>query len=130
MAMWTRAGQDCELRSWTDRRTLLDLMRRRLGNAVAQIPLYRAFEGEPAIQDYLRRGSDPNAASFLQSTIAAYERGVISEEVAIEALGSETEFRRAAHRISLFLAAEALKDIPTIEPVNEIPRPVELPKRD
>lgn len=55
MAMWTRAGQDCELQSWTDRRTLLDLMRKRLGNAVAQIRLYRAFEGEPAIQDYLRR---------------------------------------------------------------------------
>ncbi len=55
MALWTRAGQDCELQSWTDRRTLLDLMRKRLGNAVAQIRLYRAFEGEPAIQDYLRR---------------------------------------------------------------------------
>jgi Ca-activated chloride channel family protein len=55
MAIWTRAGQDCELQSWTDRRTLLDLMRKRLGNAVAQIRLHWAFEGEPAIQDYLRR---------------------------------------------------------------------------
>lgn len=55
MAMWTRAGQDCELQTWTDRRTLLDLMRKHLGNAPAQIRLYRAFEGEAAIQDYLRR---------------------------------------------------------------------------
>ncbi len=51
------------------------------------------------IQDYLRRGTDPNATSFLQSTIRAYEQGLISEEVAIEALGSETEFRRAARGI-------------------------------
>ena len=42
---------------------------------------------------------DPNAISFLQSTMAAYEQGVITEEVAIEALGSETEFRRAARGI-------------------------------
>jgi twitching motility protein PilT len=51
------------------------------------------------IQDYLRRGTDPNATSFLQSAIAAYEKGLITEEVAIEALGSETEFRRAARGI-------------------------------
>jgi twitching motility protein PilT len=51
------------------------------------------------IQDYLRRGSDPHACSFLQSTMAAYEAGIISEETAIESLGSETEFRRAARGI-------------------------------
>jgi pilus retraction protein PilT len=51
------------------------------------------------IQDYLRRGTDPNATSFLQSTIAAYELGLITEETAIEALGSETDFRRAARGI-------------------------------
>jgi len=34
-----------------------------------------------------------------------------------------------AHRMKE-LGIVALKDIPTIEPVNEIPRPVELPKRD
>ncbi|MBI2894690.1 MAG: AgmX/PglI C-terminal domain-containing protein [Deltaproteobacteria bacterium] len=55
MAMWTRALQDCELGSWTDRRTLLDLMLKSLGGAVAGIGLHRAFEGDDAIQNYLRR---------------------------------------------------------------------------
>jgi len=52
------------------------------------------------IQDYLRRGVDPNATSFLQAAISAYQAGLITEEVAIEAIGSETEFRRAARGIS------------------------------
>lgn len=51
------------------------------------------------IQDYLRRGGDPHVVSFLQTSIAAYEAGLISEQTAIEALGSETEFRRAARGI-------------------------------
>jgi Ca-activated chloride channel family protein len=55
MAVWTRAGQDCELRTWRDRRTLLDLMLAQLGGAVGGIALHRAFEGEPDIQTYLRR---------------------------------------------------------------------------
>ncbi len=55
MAVWTRAGQDCELRSWRDRRTLLDLMLVRLGGAVGGIALHRAFEGERDVQSYLRR---------------------------------------------------------------------------
>ncbi len=52
------------------------------------------------IQDYLRRGVDPNSMSFLQAAINAYQAGTITEEVAIEAIGSETEFRRAARGIS------------------------------
>lgn len=52
------------------------------------------------IQDYLRRGSDPNAISFSQTTVEAWRAGLISEEVAIEALGNEMEFRRAARGIS------------------------------
>ncbi len=51
------------------------------------------------IEDYLRRGADPNASSFIHSTVAAYEQELITEETAIEALGSETEFRRAARGI-------------------------------
>ncbi len=51
------------------------------------------------MQDYVRRGTDPNAVSFLQTTIAAYEQGLITEQTAIEAVGSETEFRRAARGI-------------------------------
>ncbi len=52
------------------------------------------------IQDYLQRGSDPNAINFLRSIVRAYEAGEISEEVAIMAAGNETEFRRAARGIS------------------------------
>jgi twitching motility protein PilT len=52
------------------------------------------------IQDYLGRGSDPNAVNFLRNIVAAYESGVISEEVAIQATGNETEFRRAARGVT------------------------------
>jgi pilus retraction protein PilT len=52
------------------------------------------------IQDYLRRGSDPNAVSFSTTTVDAWRSGVITEEVAIEALGNEMEFRRAARGIT------------------------------
>ena len=52
------------------------------------------------IEQYLQRGSDPNAVNFLSSILRAYEEGLISEEVAISATGSETEFRRAARGIS------------------------------
>lgn len=51
------------------------------------------------MQDYVRRGTDPNAVSFLQTTVAAYEQGLITEQTAVEAIGSETEFRRAARGI-------------------------------
>ena len=51
------------------------------------------------MEDYMRRGTDPHAVSFLQTAIAAWQQGLISEETAIEALGSETEFRRAARGI-------------------------------
>lgn len=52
------------------------------------------------IQEYLARGSDPNAVNFLRSILRAYEAGLIDEDVAIGATGSETEFRRAARGVS------------------------------
>ena len=52
------------------------------------------------IQDYLMRGSDPNARNFLRNIIAAYEAGIIDEPTAIMATGNETEFRRSARGIS------------------------------
>ena len=52
------------------------------------------------IQDYIQRGSDPNARNFLRNIIAAYEEGIIDEPTAIMASGNETEFRRAARGIS------------------------------
>jgi pilus retraction protein PilT len=51
------------------------------------------------IEDYLRRDVDPNAVSFLQTVVAAWQQGIITEETAIESLGSETEFRRASRGI-------------------------------
>ncbi len=52
------------------------------------------------IQEYLYRGSDPNAVNFLRSIIRAYEEGLIDEQTAILATGNETEFRRAARGVS------------------------------
>lgn len=52
------------------------------------------------LADYMARGTDPNARTFLQSTIAAYQNRQISEQEAIEAIGNEAEFRRAARGIS------------------------------
>ncbi|MEI2623008.1 MAG: ATPase, T2SS/T4P/T4SS family [Giesbergeria sp.] len=52
------------------------------------------------IHDYMSRGSDPNSTTFLRTILAAYEGGLISEEVAIGATGNETEFRRAARGVT------------------------------
>lgn len=51
------------------------------------------------MEDYLRRGADPNAVSFLKTVVDAWQQGIISEETAIESLGSETDFRRASRGI-------------------------------
>ncbi len=52
------------------------------------------------IDNYLQRGSDPNAMLFLRSIIAAYENGLIDEPTAIMAAGDETQFRRSARGIN------------------------------
>ncbi len=52
------------------------------------------------IRDYLMRGSDPRAVGFLKSIISAQKAGLIDESTAIEAAGSESEFRRAVRGIS------------------------------
>lgn len=52
------------------------------------------------IRDYLTRGSDPKAVGFMKSIIAASKAGLIDEATAIEAAGSEAEFRRAVRGIS------------------------------
>jgi pilus retraction protein PilT len=51
------------------------------------------------IQDFLRKGSDATTRAFMHSAMAAYDAGLITEATAVEALGSETEFRRAARGI-------------------------------
>ena len=52
------------------------------------------------LADYMARGTDPNARTFLHSIIGAYQHGHISEPEAIAAIGNEAEFRRAARGIS------------------------------
>jgi hypothetical protein len=58
MNVWKEAESRCELRSWLDRRALLDLMRPAVGNTAQQVDLYHRFEGheqQSEIQAYLRR---------------------------------------------------------------------------
>lgn len=47
------------------------------------------------IQEHLNRGSDPSAVPFLRSTLKALQSNIISEAVAIEASGNESELKRA-----------------------------------
>ena len=51
------------------------------------------------IQDYLQRGSDPNAKNFLRNIVEAYEEGLIDEATGILAAGNEAEFKRAARGV-------------------------------
>ena len=58
MNVWREAESRCELRSWLDRRALLDLMRPSVGNTAQQVDLYHRFESheqQAEIQAYLRR---------------------------------------------------------------------------
>ncbi len=58
MNVWREAESRCELRSWLDRRALLDLMRPAVGNTAQQVDLYHRFESHEQgaeIQAYLRR---------------------------------------------------------------------------
>jgi twitching motility protein PilT len=51
------------------------------------------------IDQYVARGSDPSAVSFLQSTIQALEKGLITEETALGSVSNESELRRAMRGI-------------------------------
>ena len=51
------------------------------------------------IQEHLARGIDPAALTFMNSALNAWRAGIISEEVAIESVGSESEFKRATRGI-------------------------------
>ena len=47
------------------------------------------------IQEHINRGTDPAATSFLRTTLAAWQQGLITEAAAIDAAGSESELKRA-----------------------------------
>jgi pilus retraction protein PilT len=52
------------------------------------------------IDQYIARGSDPAAVSFLQSTIKALHDKVITEEIALASVSNEAELRRAMRGIA------------------------------
>lgn len=58
----------------------------------------RRREGS-SLNEYLHRSGDPACAPFLRSAVSAWKQGLITEEVAITALGNESEFRRAMRGI-------------------------------
>ncbi|MCD6498514.1 MAG: AgmX/PglI C-terminal domain-containing protein [Deltaproteobacteria bacterium] len=55
ISVWRRAYRSCELNTWLDRQTLLDLMLRHVGRTRQQVRLYHDFDGKPSIQAYMRR---------------------------------------------------------------------------
>ena len=58
MTVWREAEARCELRSWLDRRALLDLMRPHVGGTAQQVDLYHRFDSntyQTEVQSYLRR---------------------------------------------------------------------------
>ena len=55
LEVWRGAQRACELSNWRARQTLLHMMIRHVGGVPAQVALYRAFRGNEAIADYLRR---------------------------------------------------------------------------
>ncbi len=55
MAVWRQADRACELKTWLDRRALLELMRPSAGTTLYQVDLYHRFDGETDVQGFLRR---------------------------------------------------------------------------
>jgi len=52
------------------------------------------------LQEHMSRGADPNSTTFMKSAFKAYQAKLISEEVAIEATGNESEFKRAMRGVA------------------------------
>jgi twitching motility protein PilT len=57
------------------------------------------------IDEYISRGSDPAAVSFLQSTVKALQAKIITEEAAIASASNESKLRRAIRGISWLVPA-------------------------
>ena len=58
MTVWNKSEARCELRSWLDRRALLDLVRPHVGTTAYQVDLFHRFDGtdhQSEVQSYLRR---------------------------------------------------------------------------
>jgi hypothetical protein len=92
MNVWNEAESRCELRSWLDRRALLDLMRPSVGNTAQQVDLYHRFESHEQraeIQAYLRREilravrteEDVRAAQYGLSLDGGIDPTLLSQEL-------------------------------------------------
>jgi hypothetical protein len=55
MAVWREAERACELKSWLDKKALVDLLRVHVGRTREQVDLYHRFDGKPDVQAHLRR---------------------------------------------------------------------------
>jgi tetratricopeptide (TPR) repeat protein len=58
MTVWREADARCELRTWLDRRALIDLLRPHVGDTAQQVDLYHRFDDssyKAEVQPYLRR---------------------------------------------------------------------------
>ncbi|MFO0577639.1 MAG: AgmX/PglI C-terminal domain-containing protein [Polyangia bacterium] len=78
MTVWREAEARCELRSWLDRRALLDLARPHVGDTANQVDLYHRFEDSPhrdEVQPYLRR--EILRAVRTEQDVRAAQRGLV-----------------------------------------------------
>jgi tetratricopeptide (TPR) repeat protein len=55
LGVWREALSNCELKTWRDRRTLIDKMVEHVGPVGQQVRLYQALRGDGAVAMYLRR---------------------------------------------------------------------------
>lgn len=93
MQVYREAQSRCELRSWLDRRALIDLMRPNVGTTVYQVDLYHRFDGDEnggEIQSYLRReilravrtDADVRAAQAGLMLDGGIDPGLVEQELA------------------------------------------------
>jgi hypothetical protein len=69
------------------------------------VPSWIARRELQNIDQYLSRGSDPSAVSFLQSTVTALQAKIITEAATIASVSNESELRRAIRGISWLVPA-------------------------
>lgn len=86
--VWRQALEQCELRDWRSRRTLLAMLLRHVGPIAAQIQLYNAVGGDPAIADWLRR-------AILRNVRTPQDVAIVRNGLGLEAPVNWAVFARA-----------------------------------
>jgi len=104
ISVWRDAQRQCELSNWRARRTLLHMMIGQSGGVRGQVALYRAFRGNAAVADYLRRVILRNVRS--PSDVDAVRAGLGLDVIATVVLLSPLSKRaRWPHTIERLKAA-------------------------